>query len=142
MNGAAVRSDVGPRVVGIGMAIVAVAYVGYSADHRSEQSAAAPRTPASSAPPATAKPKKPTRPSHSPSAPRAKPHRVPNTGRVVVAARSTTGSGGGTSPRRPHAPAPSGPAPHPPAAPPPSVRSCDVGVTALALKACLNLGAR
>jgi hypothetical protein len=135
------RSRVGPRVVGVGLAIVAIAYIGYDTDRLHPQ-AAAPHPPlaAPSSPGTKPKPAKAT-PRHG--EPKTKPRHAPDGARVVAVAASKTHSGGGTTPRRPSTVTPSGPKPRPPTAPQPPTREvarCDVGLTVLVLNACLKLG--
>ena len=132
------RARVGPLVLGVGMAMIAVAFVGYGADH-DQPEAAAPASPpsaTSSSPPSATK-SKPARQNH---AARTDPGRGSDGGRVAAAGAPKTSTGGGASPRRPSTIEPSGPKPSPPTASPPVTTSCDVGVTVLVLNACLNLG--
>jgi len=135
---AAARSHAGPRVVGVGMALVVIAYLGYNAGDYHPQATAPPRPPSPAPSSPSAKPPKTIRPS-SPVKP--KPHRAADDSRVVAVAAPKARGGGRTAPRHPRPIAPSGPKPRPPAVAPPVTTSCQVGVTVLVLNACLNLGA-
>jgi hypothetical protein len=132
------RARVGPLVLGIGMAMIAVAFVGYGADHQPE-AASPPRPPSvtSSSPPPAAKHAKPAQRNRAASTNRG---RGSDGGHVAAAGAPKTSTGGGSFPRQPSTIAPSGPTPSPPATSPPVTTSCDVGLSLLALNACLKLG--
>jgi hypothetical protein len=138
----ATHSRVGPRVVGVGLAIVAVAYIGYDTD-RPHPQAAAPYRPPSAVPSSPGTKPKPAKTTPRRGVPKTKPRRAADDVRVVAVAVSKTHSGGGTTSRRPSTVTPSGPKPRPPATPQPPTRAvarCDVGLTVLVLNACLRLG--
>lgn len=128
-----VRGRVGPLVTATGLAMVAIAYLGYSAEDHPQ--AAAPPRPSVTVT-ATAKPSKHAHPAGSLPAPNP---RQTSDGGVVAASAPKAGTGRGPT-SRPSAPTPSGPAPSPPAASQPAAAFCTIGVTVLVLNACLNLG--
>jgi hypothetical protein len=99
-------------------------------DHYRTEASKPRQTVTRTAPPASSTPAKPARSHTSAPVPRVEP-----TGGNVIAA-SAPQTGGSSTTQRPGPGAPSGPVPKPPAA----TSSCDVGLTALVLNACVNLG--
>jgi hypothetical protein len=117
-------------VVGVSLAASAISGLMHDRDRYRAEASKPRQTVTRTAPPASSTPAKPARSHTSAPVPRVEP-----TGGNVIAA-SAPQTGGSSTAQRPGPGAPSGPVPKPPAA----TSSCDVGLTALVLNACVNLG--
>lgn len=151
MGRGALRAQLGPIVIVAGMVMVALALLGKGAHHPSVAEPPGPSVTVTTTP----HPSKSTRHAPGGTRPTQRTKTRPSSGRsrasdgspiAAAGAPKTSAAGGRATSHRTGATAPSGSAPHPPSAvaPPvaeaPASKSCDVGLSLLALKACLSLG--